>query len=177
MTKNVDTSTVTAPKTSTTAPSARPVDMFLSALTDPVIRDEALSKLHERGSALRAELQSVEEAERRLTGATAAPPVRRTTGGRPRKAAATVRPQSTGKVGRPPGKGADHGGAIRAALHGERNGLTLSDLHDAIVKGGHEVDKKTVATYLRNMINRKEMAMDGERGSYLYKLVSNGKKA
>ena len=146
--------------------STSAVDSVVNALINPEVRASAAEKLNADIDRRREELAQLEAARDALVPRKVEAPAPK---GRPRKAGAT------GKAGRPAGPGADHGGAIRAALKGQRAGLTLSDLHEAITKAGHEVDKKTIATYLRNMINREEVGQEGERGSFRYKLVTNGK--
>lgn len=147
-------------------------EALITALLDPTARAAALANFEKGLSEAEGQAAKFRQAIASLGGETApVAPVRRSVG-RPRKAGSVRKAGSTGKAGRPPGKGADHGGAIRTALKGSRSGMTLSELHEAMVGAKHKVERKTVATYLRNMINRKEISKLGDRGSFKYKLIA-----
>ncbi len=155
------------------------VAVALAVLSDPSLAGAAVEQLNtqiqEQEAKIAAEnarLEQLRKTREAFTGpvATTPAPARRRPG-RPAGSTNGKARRSTGKVGRPSGPGADHGGAIMAALKGKRSGLTLAELHEAVVADKHPIEKKTVATYLSNMVKGGQLVKDGERMSFRYKVA------
>lgn len=147
--------------TQVSLPSDLSVDAVQKFLVDDKSRASLIAKFDADIEARKAELAKLEEA-RKIFGM---------------DSSSVPSPSAPSKRGRKPGPGAEHGPAILASLKGKKNGLLLRELHEAVVAAGHEMERKTVATYLNHMIKRGQVIQEGERGNYKYRVTAPSAKA
>lgn len=142
---------------------------------DPEIKAILKQRFDTQMESLKAELEAVEAERAGLEdGETTEAPVAKKAS-KAKKVASAPKSNGTGGAGRPAGSSPKHGEAIKAVLTKTAD-LTLGEIHAALLKKGHQTEKKIVAHYLNAMKNSKQVLTKGERPNTTYHLPKSAAK-